>query len=180
MRINRHYVSIGKCYGLAPNHYLKFQVLRKVYVLVILNTKAWTNSPHYGPFVCWESTNHSFFVASVDKPLNNQSNDRWYEKPWCLCDVCHNLEQLIEIGFRWDPVDLINDVIIALGTKPLPEPTMTMIYDDHFANMIQNYRADSRFAPSQWKRALLCYDISHWLGASLESALKLYIKLIVA
>ena len=26
-------------------------------------------------------------------------------------------------------------------------------------------RADSRFAPSQWETALLCKDVSHWLGA---------------
>ena len=32
-------------------------------------------------------------------------------------------------------------------------------------------RDDSRFAPSQWETALLCNDVSHWLGASLESAL---------
>ena len=32
-------------------------------------------------------------------------------------------------------------------------------------------RADSRFAPSQWEMALLCNDVSHWLGTSLESAL---------
>ena len=32
------------------------------------------------------------------------------------------------------------------------------------------FRADSRFAPSQWETALLCNDVSHWLGASLESA----------
>ena len=32
-------------------------------------------------------------------------------------------------------------------------------------------RADSRFAPRQWETALLCNDVSHWLGASLESAL---------
>ena len=32
------------------------------------------------------------------------------------------------------------------------------------------YMADSRFAPSQWE-TLLCNDVSHWLGASLESAL---------
>ena len=31
-------------------------------------------------------------------------------------------------------------------------------------------RADSRFAPSQWETALLCNDVSHWLGASPESA----------
>ena len=29
----------------------------------------------------------------------------------------------------------------------------------------------SRFAPSQWETALLCNAVSHWLGASLESAL---------
>ena len=32
-------------------------------------------------------------------------------------------------------------------------------------------RTDSRFAPSQWETALLCNDVSHWLGANLESAL---------
>ena len=34
------------------------------------------------------------------------------------------------------------------------------------------FRADSRFAPSQWETALLCNDVSHWLGASIESAPK--------
>ena len=32
-------------------------------------------------------------------------------------------------------------------------------------------RADSRFSSSQWETALLCNDVSHLLGASLESAL---------
>ena len=32
-------------------------------------------------------------------------------------------------------------------------------------------RADSRFVPNQWEAALLCNDVSRWLGASLESAL---------
>ena len=34
-------------------------------------------------------------------------------------------------------------------------------------------RADSRFAPSQWETSLLCNDVSHWLGTSLESSLLL-------
>ena len=33
------------------------------------------------------------------------------------------------------------------------------------------FKAGSRFAPSQWETALPCNDVSHWLGASLESAL---------
>ena len=36
---------------------------------------------------------------------------------------------------------------------------------------VMQIRADSRFVPSQWQTALLCNDVSHWLGASLESAL---------
>ena len=32
-------------------------------------------------------------------------------------------------------------------------------------------RADSRFVPSQWETVLLCDNVSHWLGASLESTL---------
>ena len=33
-------------------------------------------------------------------------------------------------------------------------------------------RAESRFATSQWEMALLCNNVSHWLGASLESAMQ--------
>ena len=36
------------------------------------------------------------------------------------------------------------------------------------------YKADSRFAPNQGETALLCNDVSHWMGASLESALYMY------
>ena len=32
--------------------------------------------------------------------------------------------------------------------------------------------ADSKFAPSQWETVLLCNDVSHWLGANLESGLQ--------
>ena len=42
--------------------------------------------------------------------------------------------------------------------------------DDRFVSA-SVYRADCRFAPSQWETALLCNDVSHWLGARLESAL---------
>ena len=39
------------------------------------------------------------------------------------------------------------------------------------------YRTDSRLAPSQWETALLCNDVSHWLDASLESALRIYLNM---
>ena len=37
--------------------------------------------------------------------------------------------------------------------------------------LVHVIRADSRLAPSHWETALLCNDVSHWLGANLESAL---------
>ena len=38
-------------------------------------------------------------------------------------------------------------------------------------NYLYLYRADSRFAPSQWETSLQSNAVSHWLGSSLESAL---------
>ena len=31
-----------------------------------------------------------------------------------------------------------------------------------------NHGTDSGFAPSQWETALLCNDVSHWLGANMK------------
>ena len=38
---------------------------------------------------------------------------------------------------------------------------------------VKNIKAGPRFVPSQWETALLCNDISHWLGASLEWTLNI-------
>ena len=45
-----------------------------------------------------------------------------------------------------------------------------------YLKVIVNLRADSMLASSQWETALLCNDVSHWLGASLDSALNLIIR----
>ena len=50
------------------------------------------------------------------------------------------------------------------GKKSFHEPTTTQFTDTCM-------KADSRFAPSQWETVLLCNDVSHWLGAGLESYL---------
>ena len=36
--------------------------------------------------------------------------------------------------------------------------------------------SDSRFAPSQWETTLLSNDVTHWLGANLEPALRLHAR----
>ena len=35
------------------------------------------------------------------------------------------------------------------------------------------FKANFKFAPIQWETALLCNDVSHWQGASLESAMSI-------
>ena len=53
----------------------------------------------------------------------------------------------------------------------LDEVTPMVPVDFFYCHHVYKSRADSRFAPSQWETALLC-NVSHWLGASLKSALK--------
>ena len=56
--------------------------------------------------------------------------------------------------FAWTPLVVVFPYVIYRGL--------------HLFDFMQ---ADSRFVPSQWETALLCNDVSHWLGASQESAL---------
>ena len=63
-----------------------------------------------------------------------------------------------------------------MGWKPCFNPwsnsLMVSIYPDMLSHLhSKHYRADSRFAPSQWETALLCKDVSHRLGTNLKSAL---------
>ena len=62
--------------------------------------------------------------------------------------------QSLHLGGIWEPPTTI------------PLPTQQLHHE-----WAPTHRVDSRFAPSQWESALLCNDISHWLGASLISAL---------
>ena len=57
--------------------------------------------------------------------------------------------------------------------NPIPVPYALIVNNSGHSIVWYQYwiRADSRFAPSQWETALLCNDIFHWLGTSLESAL---------
>ena len=55
-----------------------------------------------------------------------------------------------------------------MATKPLEPHTMTYPQISYIPICC---RADSRVAPSQWETVLLCNNVSHCLGASLESAL---------
>ena len=44
----------------------------------------------------------------------------------------------------------------------------------HMCATVPSHRDDYSFTPSQWETALLCNDVSDWLGASLESVVISY------
>ena len=61
-----------------------------------------------------------------------------------------------------------------------PDICMNGIVEEHHGNIglmmfpfpfLIWIRADSRLAPNQWETSLLSNDVSHWLGANLESAI---------
>ena len=81
-----------------------------------------------------------------------------------------NAKMYIYIHIYYQTCSLLIRVSHLFGIMPSSEP-MLLCY--HY-NII--LRADSRFAPSQWEMALLCNDVSHWLGANLESTLILVEK----
>ena len=57
--------------------------------------------------------------------------------------------------------------ILPVSRPPCRQPLGGRGHCSHQSQLSSN-RAVSRFAPSQWETALIC-NISHWLGASLES-----------
>ena len=54
---------------------------------------------------------------------------------------------------------------------PLAYNYLNLRHSTFSVNNAIHGRADSGFAPSQWETALLCNDVFHWLGASLELSL---------
>ena len=45
------------------------------------------------------------------------------------------------------------------------------MFDNGVGSCEMYARTDSRFAPSKWEPGLFCNNVSHWLNASLESAM---------
>ena len=54
---------------------------------------------------------------------------------------------------------------------PISSSIETTVASSRCGDEAPKFRTGCRFALNQWGTALLCDDISHWLGANLESAL---------
>ena len=98
-----------------------------------------------------------------------------------FCIFYSNFTAICFCGFSWEYGGLVQVMTWhRIGDKPLYAPMITHFTDTYMRHRVSvcpdSVRADSRFVPSQWETALLCNDASHWLGASLESALSDMIK----
>ena len=88
-------------------------------------------------------------------------------KPSFFTPEQHSFLQVWDYGLI---IHLWNRALFNLYWSPLTKPWWcTPMW------VISSFRAASGFAPSQWEMTLLCIDISHWLGASTEWALSLFV-----
>ena len=120
---------------------------------------------------------HIISTHLIDK---SQHHPMFHEGQWCYCIVpihrpisTHHTDKS-----QYPPCQESNQVtpsppciiLLTADTEQNPFPISCHHPTQHLTFLLYINRADSRFAPSQWE-TLLCNDVSHWLGASLELAL---------
>ena len=114
-----------------------------------------------------------FFDLRLNKRLSKQSWGWWFETPshrlWRHCNVNASSTGPFRKNFNETCFKIQYISYRKMHVKSCMQNGRHVVWA-RCANEIW-YRADSRFAPSQWETALLCNGVSHWLGTSLESAL---------
>ena len=87
---------------------------------------------------------------------------------------CQDNTMAVDINiYHWtDCIESFFLLVVMVTTGPVTSvtPTALLCLAQWFL-WTKCMTAGSRFAPSQWETVFLCNDVSHWLGANLESAL---------
>ena len=89
---------------------------------------------------------------------------------YCWIDPRNNFQWNINRNEIFIQENVYENVICEMATTLSRPQCVKFVLICYYALSL-DIRADSMFVPSQWETALLCNDVSHWLGASLESAL---------
>ena len=97
----------------------------------------------------------ALFVISLNKLLNKLLSCRWTEM--------HLLSYDATAPIIADKFTVWFNYVFGIQLRNVQNSTLLAL--------CASTRADSGFAPSQWEMALLCNDVSHWLGAKLKSVL---------
>ena len=85
------------------------------------------------------------------------------------CEITHRLRWMSHNTF--DMFDNKSTLVQVMARCPLGAKASAAIIVTGTILISRYSRAVSRFVASLWETALLCNAVSHWLGASLESAL---------
>ena len=126
----------------------------------------------------WYLITYQARISTVIVPLTVSNINTWF----CRCSaairikdvtqssICHEREKII-LATRLT----IKCAAVTFGINKWPcsfilflQLSCMYICKIHVLTILM---ADSRFAPSRWETTLFCNDVSHWLDASLESAL---------
>ena len=96
----------------------------------------------------------------------------------CLCELKNQFRQSL-VTCLWGPnvvavvvIETSDDLLAVRPQRNRIDCNLNHCYK-YIKCIASMFRADSKLGPSQWETALLCNDISHWLGANLESTLML-------
>ena len=128
-----------------------------------VNIKAWI----YGPGFYHYHMNCTENLAIIPFPGWKDRGIRWLVK--------YTPNAITPRGCRWQLQFVSNKVCNKPRFTVIPNIRLCVLHNNAWIPVTHCvlcvYKADSRFALSQWETALLCNDVSHWLGASLESVL---------
>ena len=139
-----------------------------------------------------------FYWKTHEDMIGLHEKHLWYKTFVChvaqadRCIVCSSsVHQFTTVGEQRSPCVMVYslariDICIWFTLRLLWRNTKCVLYSDidivfgmvhcsadGYNGMFTSFRADSRFAPNQWETWLQSNAVSHWLGAYLESALKL-------
>ena len=132
--------------------------------------------------ICRSSSHHwiRYWLVTWMVPCH-YLNQCWNIVNWTLRNkLQRNFNQNLYIFIQENAFENVDNFVLAstclscisMGQELMTEPADALVptVSGHQQTTC-TFRADSRFAPSQWETVLLCNNVSHWLGASLESAL---------
>ena len=134
-------------------------ILGKLQCVYITSCNSWQFVQDTGSPELWKQTVEESILARQDfSSYNNGSHI--IELHGLFIQVSTKTGNAIDMRIAWNWIWVGDMMHVPLCISP-----SSLVVLDHY------HTSHSWLAPSQWETSLLCNDVSHWLGASLESAL---------
>ena len=132
-----------------------------IQILMKFEKLSWASTlAPWGSMIWWKSKRTCFGISNTFQLTTVQDDMSRYFL------ILLNSETEIHFDFETE-----NSVILFSPVMTGTNVKLYRIQQSQICSTAHVIKADSKSAPSQWGKALLCYDVSHWLCANLESAL---------